>query len=97
MKVLLSEQAKRDMKWWRTYYRQTFPVGGPKAATHMAKAVELLAEHSHLGSEVEGYNLRRFQIHKTPFALIYRVKDEVIEIARVWDGRKDPKKLHANQ
>jgi plasmid stabilization system protein ParE len=95
MKVILSEQAKKDMRWWRTYYRQTFPAGSSNAAAHLAKAVELLAESGYLGSVVEGYNLRRYQIHRTPFALIYRVKDDEIEIARIWDGRKDPQKFSA--
>jgi plasmid stabilization system protein ParE len=97
MKVVLSEQAKKDMRWWRTYYRQTFPSGNANAAAHLAKAVELLAENISLGKGVEGYNLRRYQIHRTPFALIYRVNGDVIEIARAWDGRKDPQKLHAKQ
>jgi plasmid stabilization system protein ParE len=95
MKVVLSEQAKRDMRWWRTYYRQSFPAGNANAGAHLAKAVELLAENGSLGSVVEGYNLRRYQIHRTPFALIYRVKDDEIEIARIWDGRKDPQKFSA--
>ena len=97
MKVVLSEQAKKDMRWWRTYYRQNFPAGGANASAHLAKAVELIAENNCLGVVVEGYALRRYQIHRTPFALIYRVTGEEIEIARIWDGRKDPQKIHAKQ
>ncbi len=97
MKVVLSEQAKKDMRWWRSYYRQAFPAGKAKASLHLSKAVELLADNPYLGSEMEGYRLRKYQIHRSPFALIYRVRDEEIEIARVWDGRKDPQKLHANK
>jgi plasmid stabilization system protein ParE len=97
MKVVLSEQAKNDMKWWRAYYRQTFPAGNASAARHLAKAVDMLAESAFLGRPVEGYDLRRYPVFRTPFALIYRVKHDEIEIARIWDGRKDPGKLHANQ
>ena len=97
MMVVLSEQAKINMKRWRSYYRQTFPEGNANAAAHLAKAVELLAENAFMGSPVEGYNLRRYPIHRTSFALIYRVNNDQIEIARVWDGRKDPQKLHVQQ
>jgi plasmid stabilization system protein ParE len=97
MKVVLADQAKKDMRWWRAYYKKVFPSGDAKASVHLAKAVELLAENAYLGVVMEGYNLRRFQIHRTPFALIYRVKDDEIEIARVWDGRKDPQKLNTKQ
>ena len=97
MMVVLSEQAKKDMRWWRNYYRKAFPAGNAKASVHLAKAVELLSENAYLGSGIEGYNLRKYQIHRTPFALIYRVRDDEIEVARIWDGRKDPQKFHAKQ
>jgi plasmid stabilization system protein ParE len=97
MKVVVSEQAKKDMRWWRMYYRQTFPAGGAKVAAHLTMAVGLLAENASLGREVEGYGLRRYSFHRTPFALRYRVKNDEIEMTPIWDRRKDPQKLHAKQ
>jgi plasmid stabilization system protein ParE len=92
MKVVLADQAKKDLRWWRTYYRQTFAAGNATAAAHFAKAVELLTENAFAGRAVERHGLRRYPVHRTPFALIYRVKNDEIEMARVWDGRKDPEK-----
>ncbi len=97
MKITLSDQAKQDMKWWRSYYKKTFPQGKANAAAHLSKAVELLQLNPLMGRAVEGHNLRRYPIHRTPFAFIYRATDNEIQIARVWDGRKDPQKMQVKE
>lgn len=72
------------------YYRRSFPEGWSAANRHYLKTVSLVAENPFLGRPVEGFDLRQLPIPNTPFHLIYRVRNQVIEIVRVWDMRQKP-------
>lgn len=88
MKLQYLEAARLDISWWRYYYRKTFPQGSNNAYRHLAACERVLKENPRLGIQIEGRDLRKLSIPNTPFAIIYRIRGETLEIIRVYDMRQ---------
>jgi plasmid stabilization system protein ParE len=91
MKVAYLRSALPDLNWFRAYYEAIFPEGARHALLQRRAIERLLRENPFAGHVVqEDADTRAFSISRTPFIMVYRVKDDRIEILRVWDGRRDP-------
>ena len=88
MKVIYLAETRRDVAWWRIYYRKVFPQGGSNAYRILLASERLLQENPMAGAKVETSELRKLTIPNTPFALIYRVRNGRIEIHRLFDMRQ---------
>lgn len=89
MRIVFLESAQRDMGWFRQYYRVVFAAGKTNAKSHLKEARELLRAYPHVGKPSDTADLRELQILKTPFALVYRIRGEEIQIVRLWDQRAE--------
>ena len=90
MKVRFLSSTQRDLQWMQSYYETIFTSGKKNSSKHYFQTKQLLKENPYLGRLVEGLDgVRELNISRTPFAFIYRVSDETIEIIRVWDQRRD--------
>jgi plasmid stabilization system protein ParE len=89
MKLQYLDDARRDVAWWRYHYRKTFPQGSKNAYRHLAACERVLKDNPRIGQVVEGGDLRKLSIPNTPFAIIYRVRNGLIEIMRVYDMRQN--------
>ena len=90
MRIKLLRLAIDELVWWRNYYGLVFPDGRPRAEAQLEKAMMLVFEHPALGRPVEDTHLLQHPILRTPFALIYRRRGDTLEVARIWDTRRDP-------
>jgi plasmid stabilization system protein ParE len=90
MRIVVLKQAKNDLKWWRRYYKITFPAGKTNSSRRFQRTVQLVAENPYAGQKVEGTTLHMIPIANTPFILVYRPGRSEIQIARVWDARQEP-------
>lgn len=88
MRVVLLDSAREDLIWFRRYYRLVFPEGRREGVRHFDKAVEALGDMPGLGRILDGGH-REMAIARTPFSLVYRLRDNRIEVLRVWDLRAD--------
>ena len=90
-KIVVLATARKDLAWFRRYYKSVFPEGKLNASAYFEKIVFLVAERPFAGEVIENVGLRRFPIPKTPFILIYRIAtDNDLELVRVLDGRQQP-------
>ncbi|MEE9363093.1 MAG: type II toxin-antitoxin system RelE/ParE family toxin [Cellulophaga sp.] len=88
MQVIYLESSLDDIEWMRFYYRNIFPSGKKEAIKHIKTAENLLVNHPDIGQAYENNkNIKELVVNKTPFTFIYRVKNENIEILRLWDQR----------
>ena len=91
MKVAYLRSALPDLNWFRAYYEAIFPEGARHALLQRRAIERLLRENPFAGRVVqEDTDTRAFPISRTPFIMVYRVKDDRIEVLRIWDGRRDP-------
>lgn len=77
------------MGWFRQYYGAVFAEGKKNATAHLKEARELLRVYPNVGKPSDTADLRELQILKTPFALIYRIRGDEIQIVRLWDQRAE--------
>jgi plasmid stabilization system protein ParE len=88
VKIVYAERALQDMGWFRTYCRAVFPAGKGSARESLLRTEALLAEAPHVGHPTgPGAETREFPVLRTPFVLLYRVREDRIEILRVLDLR----------
>jgi plasmid stabilization system protein ParE len=87
-KVEFLRSSIKDLIWMDEYYRFVFPAGRSKAEQNMKSITELLSNHPLAGRPHptwKGYRIAT--VPSTPFALIYLLNDNIVEIRRVWDQR----------
>ncbi|MFN0115024.1 MAG: type II toxin-antitoxin system RelE/ParE family toxin [Paracoccaceae bacterium] len=87
MKLVFLPSTVADVPWFRRYYRQVFPEGSETAREGLRRAQALLAENPEIGQPGEEPGTRELTIRRTPFAMIYRVLPDRIEILRLLDQR----------
>jgi plasmid stabilization system protein ParE len=88
MKIAYLALAKSDLRWFKIYYMKTFPEGKKTAEAHFIQAQTALKTNPFIGHSSERIaGVRELHIPKTPFTFIYRVREDVIEILRVFDNR----------
>lgn len=90
MRFAYTEVAKADLAWFRLYYRSAFAAGAPSASKQLNRTIANLLSNPYIGHPLDDDEMREYSIPRTPFSIIYRVVDDCIEIARVWDQRGDP-------
>lgn len=94
MKLLYLDTTTQDIAWISHYYEQVFPEGRLAFRKHFYAMEELLKENPLLGVRHELFKgVRELRIYKTPFSFIYRVKNDHIEVLRIWDQRRDMARL----
>jgi toxin ParE1/3/4 len=87
MRVRWTEPATRDLTSICDYTReQSGPEAARKVALRLYEAVSGLAQFPHLGRLGRKRGTRELVFRGLPFLAIYRVREELIEIARILHG-----------
>jgi plasmid stabilization system protein ParE len=90
VRVVYARRALEDMGWFRRYYATAFPEGRDRARDSLLRTEALVAENPLIGQPTgPGAETREFPVLRTPFALLYRLKEDRIEILRVLDRRAE--------
>ena len=87
MKLVYLDPALDDLNWVRTYYERVFPEGAETASKHFSETEELLKAFPHAGRPITGVENRERRVSNTPFNLVYRIREDRIEVVRVRDTR----------
>ena len=88
MRIVFLPPARFDLRWMRNYYTTIFPDGKERTERQFDALLTALRAHPYLGRESDTVpTARQLAIPRTPFVLIYRVREDRIEILRVADSR----------
>ena len=94
MRIKLTDDAIFDLKWTTKYYGTVFPSGRKGFIRNYKTTKMLISENPYLGHPYESAEgVRVLNVVKTPFALFYRVDENIIQILRIWDQRQDGARL----
>ncbi len=88
MRIVFLLKALDDLKWFFQYYEIIFPQGREHAQKQYHSIKTLIKKNPYIGHLTNIDEVREFPIPKIPFSFIYRVKQEQIEVLRVWDERR---------
>jgi plasmid stabilization system protein ParE len=89
MRVVYVRSTTPDLKWYRLYYVKAFPQGHKNALWQLKATEAVLSENPWIGRLYEGNEIRILNLPRTPFAFLYRVKQDQIEVIRVINQRAD--------
>ncbi|MFC1778169.1 type II toxin-antitoxin system RelE/ParE family toxin [Pseudomonadota bacterium] len=94
MKLVWFKRAVWDLRLVQFYIAQENPQAARKTVNQIKDKVSLLTEQPGIGRLGRVPNTRELIIDHTPYILPYRVRDNTIEILRVFHtSRKWPNKL----
>ena len=87
MNLVYLPSAAADLAWFRDYYERIFPEGAARARERVRAVEAVLIDNPRAGRPTHREDVRRFPVTRTPFAFVYRVTAERIEVLRVLDTR----------
>lgn len=89
MKIIWAPEAIDDLAALRAYVSRDDPAAARRLALHILDTVEtVLAENPHIGRPGRVPGTREFVIDKSPYIVPYRVKDNALQILRVYHGAR---------
>jgi toxin ParE1/3/4 len=84
MMIKWLDDAVNDLRALRQYISQDKPSAANQIAKRISHAVSLLSEHPSMGRKGRVMGTRELIILNTPFIIPYRVKNNCIEILRIF-------------
>lgn len=89
MRVRWTTPAADDLEASQTCYLEKNPEAARAMAKRVIEATRLLTDQPHLGRPGPHAGTREWVVRDTPYILVYRLSDEIIEIVQVWHGAQD--------
>lgn len=95
MNIEWSLQAIADLTELRAYIAEDDKAAAQRTALHIIRNVEeLLSDHPHMGRAGRVPGTRELAIPRTPYIVPYRVRNNRIQVLRVYHGaRKWPERF----
>ena len=88
MQIKFLDETKADLRWFKQYYSQVFPARRTKADQQYRALLILLKSQPRVGHlDEEWPDVFEYPLPGTPFTVLYRIKDQTIEIMRLYDQR----------
>jgi toxin ParE1/3/4 len=89
VKIIWAPEAIDDLAALRAYVSRDNPAAARRLALHILDMVEtVLAENPHIGRPGRVPGTREFVIDKSPYVVPYRIKDNALQILRVYHGAR---------
>jgi toxin ParE1/3/4 len=94
MQVKWLRQALQNLDQEAAYIAQDSPKAAGEFVLHVHKSVQALADHPYMGRQGRILGTRELVVTRFPYILPYRVRDDAVEMLRVFHtARKWPKTL----
>lgn len=88
MRVIWSARASADFKQAIAFLAHESPSGAERVRQAAIKTAELLSQYPHAGREGALSETREKAVTSTPYRLIYRVRQDELEIIRFFHGAR---------
>ncbi|MEP1079161.1 type II toxin-antitoxin system RelE/ParE family toxin [Leptolyngbya sp. PL-A3] len=92
MRVVFLSLAVKDLASIREYIASDDPEAAQRVASRLLQSVKRLAALPHLGKAGRVHGTRELvtpKVGKTSYVIVYRVKEEQLQILRVLPGMRD--------
>jgi addiction module RelE/StbE family toxin len=90
LKLRWTRLALADFEQAHDHIAQDNPEAAREIAQRILDATETLLDYPRIGRVGEDEDSREWRVDKTPYLLVYAIKDDVIELWRVWHLLRDP-------
>jgi len=89
LKLRWTRLALADFEQAHDHISQDNPEAARQMAQRVLDATDVLLEYPRIGRVGEDEDSREWPVDKTPYLLVYAIKDDVIELWRVWHPARD--------
>ncbi len=89
MKVRWTRPALTDLIEAQTYFSQDNPEMARTIAQRLWDSTRRLADNPQIGRPGHATGTREWVVSHTPYLIVYRLREETIEILRLWHTRRD--------
>ena len=89
MKVEWTHPALADLIEAQSYIAQENPIAAEKVAQRILEANEQLSDNPEIGRPGHVEGTREWVISQTPYLVVYRIRNDQVEILRVWHARQN--------
>ena len=89
LKLRWTRPALADLVEAQNYIAKDNPSAAEAAAKRVWDAANSLCNHPEIGRQGHVQGTREWPVGQTPYLIVYRIKDETVEILRVWHGRRN--------
>lgn len=92
MNLVWSPEAARQLRDIVEYIANDDPAAAEGVLVRIQDVASELCQFPYLGRPASVAGFRVFAIHRLPYLVVYRVRDDTVEIASVWHGRQNWKR-----
>jgi toxin ParE1/3/4 len=89
LKLRWTRPALADLVEAQNYIARENPSAAQALAQKVWDASENLCNHPGMGRTGHVEGTREWVVSDTPYLIVYRVRDEALEILRIWHGRRN--------
>lgn len=89
LKLSWTRPALADLLEAHDYIFRDNPTAAQSIAQKVWDASRMLCDHPDMGRRGHVEGTREWVVSGTPYLIVYRVKDEELQILRVWHGRRN--------
>jgi len=89
LKLRWTRPALADLVEAQEYIARDNPAAAQAVAQRVWDAAKRLCDNPQIGRQGHVQGTREWPVTQTPYLIVYRVKDDALEILRVWHGRRD--------
>jgi len=80
--------ALADLIEAQNYIARDNPSAAEAVAQRVWNAAETLRENPEMGRRGHVPGTREWPVNQTPYLIVYRLKNDAVEILRIWHGRR---------
>ncbi len=88
LKLRWTRPALADLIEAQNFIARDNPAAAQAVAQRVWEAAERLCDNPQIGRQGHVQGTREWSVTHTPYLLVYRVKNDAVEILRVWHGRR---------
>lgn len=92
MRVRWTTPAADDLEASQTHYLEKNPEAARKMAERVVASTKLLLNQPQLGRPGLRPTTREWVVRDTPYILVYRIHEDLVEILHVWHGAQNWRK-----
>lgn len=89
LKLRWTRPALADLVEAQNYIARDNPAAAEAVAQRVWDAAKRLCDNPEIGRQGHVQGTREWPVSQTPYLIVYRVKNDAVEIVRVWHGRQN--------
>jgi addiction module RelE/StbE family toxin len=89
MRLAWTRRADRDRKRIVAYVAERNPAAARRIVAAIDAQLEAVLDFPNLGTQGRVPGTREFVALRLPYIVVYTVKEDIVYVVNVWDGRRD--------